>query len=77
MLGVASERETHGALSQVLRESKVWFTMLDLDHHSAIPVKWKDLKGTAEDEAMVFRPGEGAATAQPTAPATTPTGRHA
>jgi len=44
---------------EVQRESQVWFTMLDLDRQSAIPVKWKDLKGGAQDEAMVFRPGEG------------------
>ena len=49
-------------MSQVQRESQVWFTMLDLDQQSAIPVKWKDLKGGVQDEAMVFRPGEGACT---------------
>ena len=44
------------------RESQVWFTMLDHEYQSAMPVKWKDLKGEAQDEAMVFRPGEGAIT---------------
>ena len=44
--------------------------MLDLEDKSAIPVKWKDLKGGAQDEAMVFRPGEGATAAPATAPAT-------
>ena len=44
------------------RESQVWFTMLDHEYQSAMPVKWKDLKGKAQDEAMVFRPGEGATT---------------
>ena len=58
------------AASQVQRESQVWFTMLDLEDKSAIPVKWKDLKGGAQDEAMVFRPGEGATAAPATAPAT-------
>jgi len=47
------------SLVEVQRESQVWFTMLDLEDKSAIPVKWKDLKGGAQDEAMVFRPGEG------------------
>ena len=44
------------------RESQVWFTLLDHEYQSAMPVKWKDLKGKAQDEAMVFRPGEGAIT---------------
>ena len=44
----ASLRAMQMTPSQVQRESQVWFTMLDLDYKSAIPVKWKDLKGGAQ-----------------------------
>jgi hypothetical protein len=42
----------------IQRESNVWYAFMDEERQSAIPVQWKDLR-RVEDEALVFRPGEG------------------